>query len=68
MSINYKALDIGTVIELEPLMGRLSPENLLLQVVDRDPENVTCDVTYFGIWMGEALVNIETGDWVWIAQ
>lgn len=56
---NMAELKVGDLLEGNPLMGGMSDEAICMEVVDVSDEVVTVRVTYFGIFLTQALLDIK---------
>lgn len=55
---------MGNVVELEPLLGHLSQENVVLQVTEVHRTSTVFEVSYFGVVLGIATYD-AAGGWSW---
>lgn len=63
-AIDLAVLTVGDIIEVGPLMSRLSKENTVFQCMEKTEKTASFAATYFGIHLGTALYT-DGGLWAW---
>lgn len=52
-------LSVGDLLEAEPLLGGISPEQVLMQVVSDDNSTIKFEVSLFGVFLGNLDVQVD---------